>query len=82
MNQALPMALFTSEDDQVHLQLKLVDESLWLTQRQLAHLYERSSKTISEHINNIYEDGELEPDSTSRRFRTVALEGTRDVEEL
>jgi len=78
----LPMALFTSEDGQVRLQLKLMDESLWLTQRQLADLYEKSPKTISEHINNIYTDGELEPDSTIRKFRTVAREGMRDVERL
>jgi hypothetical protein len=76
------MALFTSEDGQVRLQLKLLDESLWLTQRQLADLYEKSPKTISEHINNIYDDGELEPESTIRKFRTVAREGTRDVERL
>ena len=39
----LPMALFTSEDGQIRLQLKLVDETLWLTQRQMADLYEKSS---------------------------------------
>jgi hypothetical protein len=78
----LPMALFTSEDGQIRLQLKLVDETLWLTQRQMADLYEKSSKTVSEHINNIYDDGELEPDSTIRKFRTVAREGARDVERL
>jgi hypothetical protein len=59
-----------------------MDESLWLTQRQLADLYEKSPKTISEHINNIYIDGELEPDATIRKFRTVAREGTRDVDRL
>ena len=42
----------------------------------------KSPKTISEHINNIYDDGELEPESTIRKFRTVAREGTRDVERL
>ncbi|MEY8264446.1 MAG: RhuM family protein [Bermanella sp.] len=81
-NSHLPMALFTSEDGQVRLELKLIDESLWLTQRQIADLYEKSSKTISEHINNIYEDAELEPSSTIRKFRTVAREGARDVERL
>ena len=81
-NSHLPMALFTSEDGQVRLELKLIDESLWLTQRQIADLYEKSSKTISEHINNIYDDAELEPDSTIRKFRTVAREGARDVERL
>ena len=81
-NSHLPMALFTSEDGQVRLELKLIDESLWLTQRQIADLYEKSPKTISEHINNIYEDAELEPSSTIRKFRTVAREGARDVERL
>lgn len=78
----LPMALFTSEDGRVRLQLKLEDETLWLTQKQLAELFEKSPKTISEHLNNIYDEGELAPDSTIRKFRTVAREGTRDVERL
>lgn len=82
MKQTLPLALFTSEDGKVQLQLKLVDDTLWLTQRQIAELFERSPKTISEHISNIYDEGELEPDSTIRKFRTVAREGTRDVERL
>lgn len=77
-----PLALFTSSDGQVRLQLKLVEQSLWLTQRQIAELFEKSPKTISEHIANIYEDGELDPTATIRKFRTVALEGARDVERL
>ncbi|MBU2887485.1 virulence RhuM family protein [Gilvimarinus agarilyticus] len=77
-----PMALFTSIDGQVRLQLKLSEQSLWLTQRQIAELFEKSPKTISEHITNIYEDGELDPAATIRKFRTVAREGTRDVERL
>ena len=79
---ALPMEIFTSEDGSIRLQLKLVDDTLWLTQRQIAELYEKSPKTISEHLVNIYDEGELEPDSTIRKFRTVAREGTRDVERL
>lgn len=70
----LPMALFTSEDGQIRLQLKLMDESLWLTQRQIADFYEKTSLIINEHLKNIYEDGEIK--STIRKFRTVAREGT------
>jgi len=77
-----PLAMFTSADGKTRLQIRLEDDSLWLTQKQIADLFERSNKTISEHINNIYDDGELEPDSTIRKFRTVALEGTREVERL
>jgi hypothetical protein len=77
-----PLAMFTSADGKTRLQIRLQDDSLWLTQKQIADLFERSNKTISEHINNIYDEGELEPNSTIRKFRTVALEGTRDVERL
>ncbi|PHR95027.1 MAG: hydroxyacid dehydrogenase [Oceanobacter sp.] len=77
-----PLAMFTSADGKTRLQIRLQDDSLWLTQKQIADLFERSNKTISEHINNIYGEGELEPDATIRKFRTVALEGTREVERL
>lgn len=82
-----PLALFTSEDGKIRLQLKLEQDqsgepTLWLTQKQIAELYEKSPKTISEHLNNIYEDAELEPDVTIRKFRIVAREGARDVERL
>ena len=82
MKTQLPMEIFTSEDGSIRLQLKVVDDTLWLTQKQIAELYDKSPKTISEHLVNIYDEGELEPDSTIRKFRTVALEGTRDVERL
>lgn len=78
----LPLALFTNESGSVRLEIKLQDETLWLTQKQIAQLFEKSPKTISEHLTNIYDDGELEPDATIRKFRTVALEGTRNVERL
>ncbi len=48
----------------------------------MAELFEKSPPTINEHLKNIYEEGELEPDSTIRKFRTVAREGARDVERL
>lgn len=82
MSQELPLALFTSADGQVSLQLKLLDDSLWLSQRQIAQLYEKSPKTISEHLVNIYDEGELDPSATIRKLRTVAREGPRDVERL
>lgn len=81
-NNPQPLALFTSSDGQVRLQLKLVEQSLWLTQRQIAELFEKSPPTINEHLKNIYDEGELDPAATIRKFRTVALEGTRDVERL
>jgi len=78
----LPIALFTSQDGKTRLQIRLQDESLWLTQKQIAELFDKTPPTINEHLKNIYEEGELEPDSTIRKFRIVAREGTRDVERL
>jgi len=82
MAQHSPLAMFTSNDGKTRLQIRMQEDSLWLTQKQIADLFERSNKTISEHINNIYEEGELDPTSTIRKFRTVALEGAREVERL
>jgi hypothetical protein len=80
--QNLPIALFTSEDGETRLHLRLQEGMLWLTQRQIADLYEKSTKTVNEHLVNIYNEGELEETSTIRKFRIVAREGTRDVERL
>ncbi len=80
--KVLPLALFMSVDGKTRIEIRLQDDTLWLTQRQIADLYEKSPKTISEHLNNIYDEGELEPDSTIRKFRIVALEGKREIERL
>ena len=82
MTQHPPLAMFTSNDGKTRLQIRMQEDSLWLTQKQIADLFERSTPTINEHLKNIYEEGELEPDSTIRKFRTVALEGAREVERL
>ena len=82
MTQQPPLAMFTSSDGKARLQIRMQENSLWLTQKQIAELFERSAPTINEHLKNIYEEGELEPDSTIRKFRIVALEGAREVERL
>ena len=61
------------------LQVRLDGTSVWLSQRQIAELYEVSVKTVSEHLSNIYADGELDPTATVRSFRTVQMEGARSV---
>ncbi len=52
---------------------------MWLTQAQLVELFQSSKANISEHITNIYEEGELDKESTVRKFRTVQIEGGREV---
>jgi hypothetical protein len=69
-------------DAQTRVQVRLIDGLLWLTQRQMAELYQKDVRTINEHLKNIYVDGELNPDATIRKFRIVAREGAREVERL
>lgn len=74
--------LYQTEDAQTRIQVRLINETLWLTQKQLAELYQVSVPTINEHLRNIYADRELDAERTIRKFRIVALEGARDVERL
>ena len=74
--------LFQTEDAQTRVQVRLIDGVLWLTQRQMAELYQKDVRTVNEHLKNVYADGELNPDATIRKFRIVAREGARDIERL
>lgn len=72
--------LYTSNDGNVKVEVILQDETIWLTQRSIGELFGKSKATISEHIKKIYAEGELQMDSTVRNFRTVQVEGSRQVE--
>lgn len=76
------MLFCQTEDGQSRIQVRLQDGTVWLSQRLLAELYQVSTRTISEHIINIYSDHELSPDATIRKFRLVQTEGSRQVERL
>ncbi|MCG9885781.1 MAG: virulence RhuM family protein [Cyanobacteria bacterium] len=67
------------EDGGLNLQVRLDGETVWLTQRLMADLYQVSVKTINEHLINIYSEGELDSSATIRKFRIVQTEGTRQV---
>jgi hypothetical protein len=73
------LILYQTEDGKTRIQCRFEDESIWLTQAQIAELYQKDVKTINEHLLNIYEDKELDEDSTIRKFRIVRLEGKREV---
>ena len=66
-------------DKEVKLEVRLEDETVWLTQTQIVELFQSSKANISEHIRNIYEQNELEEHATVRNFRTVRQEGHRQV---
>lgn len=71
--------LLIYHDGATRLQVRLDGQTVWLTQRQLADLYQVSVPTINEHLKNIYGEGELQPDPTIRQFRIVQTEGQREV---
>jgi len=71
--------LYRSDDGRTKLDVRLENETVWLSQRQLAELFGKAKGTISEHIKHIFEDRELDPTATVRPYRTVQREGDREV---
>ena len=67
--------IYQSEDGRTKIETRLEDESVWLTQAQLCELFQKAKSTISEHIKNVFEEGELESTSVVRNFRTTAGDG-------
>jgi len=72
--------LYQSYDGKIKIQVRLQDNTVWLTQADMVELFQSSKSNISEHIKRIFEEGELQPESTVRKFRTVRTEGNRQVE--
>ncbi len=72
--------IYQNQNGNIKIDVRLEDETVWLTQTQLCELFQKSKATISEHIKNIFEEGELNYYSTVRKFRTVQTEGKRTVE--
>ena len=76
------MMLYQMEDGISRIQVRLYGGTVWLNQRMMAELYQVAANTISEHIANIYNDLELSPEATIRKFRLVQTEGSRQIERL
>lgn len=72
--------LYTTPDGVSKMEVTLHDETVWLTLDQMAELFQRNKSTISRHIKNVFETGELNADSTVAFFATVQMEGKRKVE--
>ena len=73
------IVIYQTKDGLTKIDVRFEDETVWLTQAQLVELYHSSKSNISEHIKHIFEEGELEESSTVRKFRTVQIEGNREV---
>ena len=72
--------LYQSEDGETRIDVRLVDETVWLSLVQMAALFQRDKSVISRHISNIYEEGELEEAATVARYATVQAEGSRQIQ--
>jgi hypothetical protein len=73
------IVFYQGEDGRSRIQVRLDGGTVWLTQRLLAELFQKDVRTINEHIQNIFEEGELDPGATIRKFRIVQTEGRRAV---
>jgi hypothetical protein len=73
--------LYNSNDGKLKIQVRLENDTVWLTQADMVELFQSSKSNISEHIKNIFEDGELQENSVVRKFRTVRLKGSLSLQE-
>ena len=73
------IVIYQTEDGNTKIDVRIEDETVWLTQQQMSELFQTSRTNIVEHIKHIYEEGELIESSTCRKFRQVRLEGNRHV---
>ena len=78
-NEAKNFLIYSLPNQEVRVDVFVQNETFWLTQKAMASLFDVSKSTISEHLTNIYDSNELEKEATVREFRTVQLEGTREV---
>ena len=74
-----PIVIYTSQDGQVHVNVRIEDETAWLTQAAMAQLFGCGSDNIVKHLKNIYDEGELKESATTEIFSVVRLEGNRQV---
>ena len=79
MNEHGEIILYQTEDGLTKIDVRFEDETVWLTQQQMAELFQSSRSNIVEHIQHIYEEGELDEAATCRKFRQVRTEGSRQV---
>ena len=72
--------IYQAEELSTHVEVRVEAETVWLNRQQISTLFDRDVKTIGKHINNVFEEGELEKNATVSNFATVQNEGTRKVE--
>ena len=76
------IVIYQTEDGQTQIDVRLENETVWLTQAQMAELFERTPQNITMHIRNAYNEGELEKESTCKEYLQVQTEGKRRVKRI
>jgi len=74
-----PIEIYQTDDLLIEIKLDLSSETVWLTQRQMAEVFDKDVRTVNEHLKNIFKEQELTEESTIRKFRIVQQEGNRQV---
>jgi len=77
--QEAEIVIYKSEEGDPEIQVKLEGDTIWLSQKQMAELFEKDTDTIGLHLNKIFQTGELEEKSTTEEYSVVQMEGTREV---
>jgi hypothetical protein len=71
--------LYQTEDGQTRIDVRMADETVWLSQKAIADLFQTTKQNVSQHLQAIYEEGELRPEATVKKYLTVQTEGSREV---
>lgn len=74
--------IYKSDDGKTEIDVKFENETVWLSQKQMAELFEKDTDTIGLHLKNIYKSGELEENATTEKYSVVQQEGKREVKRL
>lgn len=72
--------VYAAEDGRIKIDVRLADETVWLTQPLMADLFQTTQQNISQHVRNVYDEGELAPEATNKKFLSVRREGAREVQ--
>lgn len=78
-NHPSNIEIYQSEDGQTHIEIRLEHDTLWLSQAQMAALFDKDTDTIGLHLKNIFKEGELDENATTEEFSVVRQEGKRQV---
>jgi hypothetical protein len=73
------LIIYQTEDGKIKIDVRFQEETVWLSQKLMAELFQTTKQNISLHVKGIYEEGELSPEATVKQFLTVQIEGGRSV---